>query len=92
MRGLCLNFQELFKNYIFTSGSCDFEQDSFWEWRQVHDGHDDFDWSINSGETSSKRTGPRFDHTIRSKQGSILVLRSLRTFILMIILVNFIRF
>jgi hypothetical protein len=73
---LCLSFEELFKNYISISGSCDFEQDGFCEWRQVHDGHDDFDWSINSGETSSKQTGPSVDLTTESELGSVLALCS----------------
>ncbi|CAB4009334.1 RNA-directed DNA polymerase from mobile element jockey [Paramuricea clavata] len=59
-----------------TDGSCDFEQDGFCKWQQVHDGHDDFDWSINNGETSSKQTGPRVDHTSESELGSYIYIEA----------------
>jgi exonuclease III len=75
---LCLSFEELLKTFSTSGklGSCDFEQAGFCEWRQVHDGHDDFDWLTNSGETSSEQTGPRFDHTTESELGSVLALCS----------------
>ena len=30
---------------------------------------DQFDWSIGSGGTPSVKTGPKFDHTLKTKQG-----------------------
>ena len=32
---------------------------------------DQFDWSIGSGGTPSVKTGPKFDHTLKTKQGMI---------------------
>ena len=52
-------------------GGCDFERGGLCNWQQVLDGEDNFDWSINSGATPSKFTGPRFDHTTGSIQGRI---------------------
>jgi hypothetical protein len=50
-------------------GSCNFEKDGLCDWQQIQNGEDNFDWSINIGETSSKNTGPEVDHTTGSKEG-----------------------
>ena len=52
----------------FVDGNCDFEKDGLCGWQQIQNGEDDFDWSINSGETSSKGTGPKVDHTTGTKE------------------------
>ncbi|XP_028406441.1 MAM and LDL-receptor class A domain-containing protein 1-like [Dendronephthya gigantea] len=55
----------------FAEGSCDFERSGLCNWEQVLDGGDNFDWSINSGSTPSKFTGPNVDHTTGSIEGRI---------------------
>lgn len=52
-------------------GNCDFENDGLCAWQQIHDGEDNFDWTFNSGETSSKQTGPKVDHTMNSVEGKV---------------------
>lgn len=41
--------------------SCDFEDGSFCNWRQ--ETHDEFNWTLGQGPTSSEETGPETDHT-----------------------------
>ncbi|XP_033752686.1 MAM and LDL-receptor class A domain-containing protein 2-like [Pecten maximus] len=41
---------------------CDFEDGEWCGWEQ--DQTDDFDWSRHSGQTTTGRTGPDFDHTL----------------------------
>ncbi|CAB3984347.1 MAM and LDL-receptor class A domain-containing 1-like, partial [Paramuricea clavata] len=51
------------------AGNCDFGKEGLCTWEQIHNGQDNFDWSFNAGETSSKGTGPKVDHTTRSEKG-----------------------
>eukprot|EP00794_Sanderia_malayensis_P017044 gene17044-18759_t len=53
-------------------GSCNFEMNSFCTWRNVPNSNttDDFDWTLNSGSTSSWGTGPSVDHTLGTALGT----------------------
>lgn len=68
-----------------SAGSCDFEpsedhlcgyeQDNkiitdAWGFSMVAD---DFDWSLNRGNTSSGNTGPTTDHTTRNGEGKTVI-------------------
>ena len=57
---------------MYVLGNCDFEKEGLCDWQQIQNGEDDFDWSINSGETSSKGTGPKVDHTTGTREGTAL--------------------
>ncbi|XP_077868508.1 MAM and LDL-receptor class A domain-containing protein 1-like [Saccoglossus kowalevskii] len=50
-------------------GRCDFEFD-FCDWKQEYD--DQFDWMFYEGSTSTYKTGPITDHTIRSPEGQYM--------------------
>lgn len=50
----------------FTNGLC--------LWSQMH--NDDFDWTLNKGETSSLNTGPAGDHTPGDGNGNYLYIES----------------
>ncbi|XP_072036874.1 MAM and LDL-receptor class A domain-containing protein 1-like [Amphiura filiformis] len=57
-------------------GSCDFEpsDDPLCGYQQVEG--DDFDWTLNSGNTSSFETGPSNDHTFRTTEGHYMYIES----------------
>ena len=61
---------------IHIDWNCDFEKDSHCEWSQIHDGNDDFDWSIHNGPTPSAGTGPLVDHTTGTKEGSYIYIEA----------------
>lgn len=46
-------------------------QSSVCGWNQDHSGADNFDWTRASGSTASYKTGPSFDHTYGTKQGTV---------------------
>ena len=48
---------------------CTFEDTGLCGWTNIHG--DNFDWSRASGSTASIGTGPRFDHTYGTSQGSV---------------------
>ncbi|XP_078283847.1 MAM and LDL-receptor class A domain-containing protein 1 [Rhinoraja longicauda] len=52
---------------------CDFEN-GFCNWQQAKD--DDFDWSINKGQTSTFNTGPSKDHTLGTAEGHYLYIEA----------------
>ncbi|GFO26892.1 MAM domain-containing glycosylphosphatidylinositol anchor protein 2 [Plakobranchus ocellatus] len=52
--------------------SCDFEHSCTFQ--QV--GSDDFDWSVNSGETNTKLTGPNADHTKGNSSGRYIYIET----------------
>lgn len=45
----------------YDDGDCDFDRDYFCSWTQSY--NDTFNWSRQSGPTSSSATGPSYDHT-----------------------------
>ena len=53
-------------SYPPTSVDCDFESATC-NWQQ--DGQDQFDWTVQSGQTPSTGTGPTADHTYGTRQG-----------------------
>ncbi|XP_077978884.1 MAM and LDL-receptor class A domain-containing protein 1-like [Glandiceps talaboti] len=53
------------------AGRCDFEVDMC-GWK--NEKSDNFDWTLYSGKTNKRGTGPLTDHTTRSEQGSYLVI------------------
>ncbi|CAG5126615.1 unnamed protein product, partial [Candidula unifasciata] len=53
---------------------CDFES-GFCHWTQ-HTGDDQFDWSITSGATDTKTTGPSVDHTYKTDAGHYIYIES----------------
>ncbi|XP_072038887.1 MAM and LDL-receptor class A domain-containing protein 2-like [Amphiura filiformis] len=71
-----------------TAGNCDFEsdEDPLCGYEQdtnygiskygYHYVKDDFDWTLNSGNTSSANTGPTGDHTLNSAKGHYMYIES----------------
>ncbi|RDD43405.1 MAM and LDL-receptor class A domain-containing protein 1 [Trichoplax sp. H2] len=59
-KGMC-------KNTEFKNLKCDFES-GYCGWTNA--GFDSFDWTRKSGSTSSKYTGPNYDHTMRTSYGN----------------------
>lgn len=60
----------------FTShllGACNFESPCSWSNTQVKD---NFDWLVSSGGTTSRFTGPSFDHTFQNSSGHYIYIES----------------
>lgn len=55
---------------LFSLGLCSFEN-GFCGLK--HDNNTEFQWILNSGHSSSRHTGPRYDHTTYSEQGRFSV-------------------
>ena len=64
-RGLFIIFRHLFSS-TFTVGLCSFEN-GFCGLK--HDNNMEHQWHLNSGNTPSTDTGPRYDHTTYSQKG-----------------------
>lgn len=57
-------------------GNCNFESArlSVCGWSNAKNGlQDDFDWLSHTGNTTSRNTGPPYDHTRRNPQGKFCV-------------------
>ena len=69
------NKLRVLENYHFVAllggGVCDFEDPQICGYTQ--DRTDDFDWTRQSGRTSSASTEPFADHTYGTKQGKIIM-------------------
>ncbi|XP_067654503.1 MAM and LDL-receptor class A domain-containing protein 1-like [Haliotis asinina] len=64
----------------FTVGSCSSPGDCTFEsglctWKNTANG-DQFDWTVDSGGTSSTSTGPSTDHTLGTRQGKYLYIET----------------
>lgn len=55
--------------YAFLLVTCDFELD-FCGWTQ--DQTDEFDWTRDAGGTGSSNTGPSYDHSTGTAEGSFI--------------------
>lgn len=60
---------------VSTTAECTFDyfvgsQSTTCGWNQDHSGADQFDWSRARGSTASYQTGPSFDHTYGTNQGT----------------------
>ncbi len=58
-----------------SAGLCDFENNDFCNWQNLKL-IDDFDWTINSGPTSTLGTGPSIDHTLSTTEGKYIYIES----------------
>ena len=52
--------------------SCDFEDFNFCGWS--NDAYNNFNWSLGSGQTPDRTSGPRVDHTFGGKPTTLLFL------------------
>ena len=59
------------KNLCFLDSKCNFDNDTYCMWHNVHAG-DNFDWILHQGETPSDNTGPTSDHTTGTPQGRLV--------------------
>ncbi|XP_063400693.1 uncharacterized protein LOC134685147 [Mytilus trossulus] len=48
--------------YVEPGNYCDFEYENICDWQ--HDKQANFEWKWNSGTTPTRRTGPKYDHTL----------------------------
>lgn len=61
------------KCLFYSIGACDFESSCSWSNTQAND---NFDWLVSSGKTTSRFTGPPFDHTFQNASGHYIYLES----------------
>ncbi|XP_072038886.1 MAM and LDL-receptor class A domain-containing protein 1-like [Amphiura filiformis] len=76
LHGACPHVATAIPTASLDVGSCDFEpsDDPLCGYQQLTG--DDFDWTLNSGNTSSFETGPSNDHTFRTAEGHYMYIES----------------
>ncbi len=70
-------FIEVTPDPLVENANCDFEAINNTLCGFYQDDKDDFDWTLNSGDTNSDFTGPTTDHTLGTPEGLLVMMQSL---------------